>query len=57
MPLRYGLGAKKPILAILGTLTPHLGTKLRPYELIFYAHIEENGIDPFRFIKKIILLS
>ena len=27
MPLRYGLGAKKRILAIYGTLTPRSGTK------------------------------
>ena len=44
-PLRYGLGAKKPILAIFCTLTPCLGTKLCPYELIFHAHIEENSTD------------
>ena len=36
-PLRYGLGAKKPILAIFWHLTPHSGTKLCPYELIFHS--------------------
>ena len=28
-----------------------------PYELIFHAHIEENRIDPFCFIKKNIVSS
>ena len=52
MPLRYGLGAKKQILAIFVTLTPRLDTKLCPYELIFHPYIEENCIDPFCFIEK-----
>ena len=47
----YGLGAKKPILAIFWTWTLHLGTKLCPYEFIFHAHIEENSNDHFYFNK------
>ena len=53
-PLRYGLGTKKPMLAIFCTWTPRLGTKLCPYELIFHAHIEENSADHFSFIKKMV---
>ena len=52
MPLRYGWGAKKPILAIFCTWTSRLGAKLCPYELIFHEHIEENSTDHLGFIKK-----
>ena len=51
-PLRYGLGAKKPILATFCTLTPGFGTELCPYELIFHAHIEENSTEHLCIIKK-----
>ena len=44
-PLRYGLGAKKPILAIFGSWTPHSGTKLCLYQLIFHVYNEENCIE------------
>ena len=49
-PLRYNLGAKKPILAIFGTLTTRLVTKLCPYKLIFHAYLEENRIETFCFV-------
>ena len=51
-PFRFGLGSKKPILAIFCTWTPRLGTKLCPYELIFYAPVEENSTEHLCFIKK-----
>ena len=51
-PFRYGLGAKKPILKKNFTWTPHLGTKLCPYELIFHEQIEENSPNHLCFIKK-----
>ena len=37
--------------------TPHLGTKLYSYELVFHAHIEENSAGNLCFIKKHILSS
>ena len=37
-----------------GTLTPCLGTKLCPYELIFHACIDEKRTNPFCFITKMI---
>ena len=52
MSLRYGLGAKNPILPTFGTKTQRLGTKLCWYELIIHAYKEENCIDTLSFIEK-----